>query len=112
MTTYRSSPDRARRGWRFWKTCPDVELVLVPVGGGGLSSGVAAAIKLSGSQAKVIGVEPALANDAQQSLRQGHVVRIAAEARPAPWPTDCAPRASAPANFEHLRTYPRWRGHG
>jgi len=48
-----------------------VELVLVPVGGGGLSSGVAAAVKLSGSRAKVMGVEPALANDAQQSLREG-----------------------------------------
>ena len=45
----------------------------------GLSSGVATAIKLSGSQAKVVGVEPALANDAQQSLRQGYVVRISAE---------------------------------
>lgn len=38
---------------------PDVRLVLVPVGGGGLSAGVAAAVKLLAPKARVIGVEPA-----------------------------------------------------
>ena len=57
----------------------DADLVLVPVGGGGLISGIAAAIKLSGSRAKVIGVEPELANDAQQSFRSGQIVQIATE---------------------------------
>src|SRR5271167_3030425 len=45
-------------GLEIWEDCPDVELVLMPVGGGGLVSGVASAIKLSGSSAKVVGVEP------------------------------------------------------
>ncbi len=38
---------------------PDVRLVLVPVGGGGLSAGVAAAVKLLAPAARVVGVEPA-----------------------------------------------------
>src|SRR6202789_3534088 len=42
---------------------PDVELVLAPVGGGGLLSGVAAAVKLTRPGVRVIGVEPELASD-------------------------------------------------
>src|SRR5919106_5588443 len=52
---------------------PDVETVLVPVSGGGLISGVAAALKLSRPEVRVIGVEPELAADAQASLRSGHI---------------------------------------
>src|SRR5438309_3440630 len=52
---------------------PEVEAVLAPVGGGGLISGVAAAIKLTNPKVKVIGVEPELAADAQASLRQGKI---------------------------------------
>jgi threonine dehydratase len=70
---------QATCGLEILQQLPEVELVLVPVGGGGLSSGVAAAIKLSGSRAKVIGVEPALASDAEQSLRLGRRVSIPAE---------------------------------
>jgi threonine dehydratase len=54
--------------------CPDVDLVVVPVGGGGLISGVAAAIKKLCPGAAVVGVEPELAADARDSLRQGRVV--------------------------------------
>ncbi|MSS71093.1 MAG: threonine/serine dehydratase [Candidatus Latescibacteria bacterium] len=50
--------------------------VLVPVGGGGLLSGVAAAIKLSRPDVRVIGVEPELANDAQVSFRSGRIVEF------------------------------------
>jgi threonine dehydratase len=49
--------------------------VLVPVGGGGFISGVAAAVKALRPDAKVIGVEPELAADAQDSLREGRIVR-------------------------------------
>ncbi len=84
---------------------PDVELVLVPVGGGGLSSGVASAVKLSGSRAKVIGVEPALANDAQQSLQQGHVVRIDAESAASTMADGLRTQSIGAENFEHLRKY-------
>jgi threonine dehydratase len=54
--------------------CPDVDLVVCPVGGGGLISGVAAAIKAANPSARVVGVEPELAADARDSLRQGHRV--------------------------------------
>src|SRR5271168_211651 len=58
-------------GLEILEDLPNVETVLVPVGGGGLISGVAAAIKLTNPRVKVIGVEPALASDAQASLRSG-----------------------------------------
>ena len=52
-------------GLEILEDLPAVETVLVPVGGGGLISGVATAIKLSNPEVKVIGVEPELAADAQ-----------------------------------------------
>ena len=56
-----------------------VDVVLVPVGGGGIISGVATAIKESKSKAKVIGVEPEFAADAQASLRTGTIQKTSAE---------------------------------
>ncbi|MGK5737431.1 threonine ammonia-lyase [Micromonospora sp. URMC 103] len=53
---------------------PDVDVVLVPVGGGGLASGVATAVKALRPSAAVVGVEPALAADARDSLAAGEVV--------------------------------------
>lgn len=50
--------------------CPDADLVLCPVSGGGLISGVATAVKALIPAAKIIGVEPELAADARDSLRQ------------------------------------------
>jgi threonine dehydratase len=49
--------------------------VLVPIGGGGLSSGVCVAIKSLRPDATVIGVEPELAADAAESVREGRIVR-------------------------------------
>jgi len=49
--------------------------VLVPIGGGGLSAGVCVAVKALRPEARVIGVEPELAADARDSMRQGRVVR-------------------------------------
>lgn len=92
-------------GLEILEDLPDVELILVPVGGGGLSSGVAAAVKLSGSRAKVIGVEPALASDAQQSLRAGHVVRIAAESAASTLADGLRTQSIGTMNFEHLTRY-------
>lgn len=54
---------------------PDVERVLVPVGGGGLVSGIAAA--LAGTGISVVGVEPALAGDAAESKSSGKLVHWA-----------------------------------
>jgi threonine dehydratase len=53
--------------------------VLVEIGGGGLSSGVCVAIKGLRPDARVIGVEPELAADAQESLREHRIVRWAPE---------------------------------
>ncbi|GAA2218454.1 threonine/serine dehydratase [Micromonospora olivasterospora] len=53
---------------------PGVEVVLVPVGGGGLSSGVATAVKALRPATAVIGVEPLLAADARDSLAAGRLV--------------------------------------
>ncbi|MEH1012416.1 threonine/serine dehydratase [Micromonospora sp. CPCC 206060] len=53
---------------------PDVDVVLVPVGGGGLASGVATAVKTLRPSTAVIGVEPELAADARDSLATGEVV--------------------------------------
>jgi threonine dehydratase len=50
---------------------PDVDVVLVPVSGGGLIAGVATAVKSVNPSAVVIGVEPELAGDAAESFRTG-----------------------------------------
>ncbi len=55
---------------------PDVETVIVPVGGGGLSAGLAAAIKLRAPRARVIGVEPANAPKLSRARAAGKPVRI------------------------------------
>lgn len=61
---------------------PNVETVLVPVGGGGLSAGVAAAIKLRtpGGRARVIGVEPSGAPKLSKAREAGKPVRIPSSA--------------------------------
>jgi threonine dehydratase len=55
---------------------PDVATVLVPIGGGGLAAGVAAAIKLSRPDVKGIGVEPSGAAKMTASLEAGHPVTL------------------------------------
>lgn len=56
---------------------PELEIALIPVGGGGLISGIATALKGMLPDVRVIGVEPAVADDARRSLEAGHIVRIA-----------------------------------
>jgi threonine dehydratase len=58
---------------------PDVKRVYVQVSGGGLISGIAAAIKQFNPDIRIIGVEPEFANDAQQSVRTGHIVNVPPE---------------------------------
>jgi len=58
---------------------PDVEVVLVPISGGGLISGVAAAVTRLCPRAKVVGVEPELAADAAESFRRRERVAWPAE---------------------------------
>jgi threonine dehydratase len=81
---------------------PGVACVLVPVGGGGLSSGVSTAMKALRPGVRVIGVEPALAADAAESLAEG---------RPVAWPVELTFRTAADGlrtnlselTFAHLR---------
>lgn len=58
------------------KELPTVDYILVPIGGGGLCTGVATLAKLLNPKIKIIGVEPAGANCMQESLRAGKVVSL------------------------------------
>ena len=89
-------------GLEIVEDLPDVAAVLVPIGGGGLASGVAAAVRGLRPEARVIGVEPELAADAQASLLAGRIVA---------WPADLVSRTIADGtrtqsigrrNFAHM----------
>jgi threonine dehydratase len=58
----------------FLEHTPDLDLLLAPVGGGGLLAGTALAAKQLRPSVQVIGCEPAMADDAQQSFRSGRIV--------------------------------------
>jgi len=58
----------------------ELDYLFVPVGGGGLISGAALAVRAMSPRCRLIGVEPEAGNDAQQSLRAGAIVRIATPA--------------------------------
>lgn len=82
----------------------DVDVVLVPVGGGGLISGVSTAVKALRPAARVIGVEPELAAEAQESLLGDRLIS---------WSTELTYRTVAdgvrmgpsPLTFAHLREH-------
>ena len=83
----------------------DVDLVLSPVSGGGLLSGVATAVKLLKPDAKVFGIEPELAADTAESFRAGKI---------ATWPAELTSRTICDGlrtqsvgeqNFAHIQTY-------
>ena len=92
-------------GLEILKDLPEVEAVLSPVGGGGLISGVAAAIKLTNPKVKVIGVEPELAADAQASLRAGKIVQWPAEEVSRTLADGLRTQSIGAINFEHIRAY-------
>ena len=92
-------------GLEILEDLPEVEAVLVPVGGGGMLSGVAAAIKLSKPSVKVIGVEPELAADAQASFRAGQIVQSSAEQTSRTIADGLRTQSIGPINFEHIRKY-------
>jgi threonine dehydratase len=92
-------------GLEILEDLPEVETVLSPVGGGGLISGVAAAIKLTNRKVKVIGVEPELAADGQASLRSGKVVQFPAEQASRTLADGLRTQSIGDINFEHIRRY-------
>jgi len=92
-------------GLEIIEQLPDVDLVLSPVSGGGLLSGVAAAVKQLKPSVKVYGVEPELAGDAAASLRTGKIVE---------WPAELTSRTIADGlrtqsvgvrNFAHIQRF-------
>ena len=92
-------------GLELVQDLPDLSVVLVPIGGGGLASGIATVLKALCPTVRVIGVEPELAADARESLDRGEIVR---------WPADQVSRTIADGTrtqalgtrtFAHLRAY-------
>lgn len=61
----------------IFKELPLVDYILVPIGGGGLATGVSTLAKMLNPKIKVIGVEPAGANCLQASLKEGKVTTLA-----------------------------------
>lgn len=92
-------------GLEILEDLPEVETVLLPVGGGGLISGVAAAIKLSRPDVRVIGVEPELAADARESLKSGKLVQFAAEQVSQTLADGLRTQSIGPINFEHMKLF-------
>lgn len=60
----------------IFKELPLVDYILVPIGGGGLATGVSTLAKMLNPKIKVIGVEPAGANCLQESIKAGEVVTL------------------------------------
>lgn len=83
----------------------DVEVILAPVGGGGLISGIATAVKESRPGVKIIGVEPEFAADARDSLRTGKIQFTRAEDAAKTLADGLRSQSVGPINFEHIRKY-------
>jgi threonine dehydratase len=96
---------QATCGLEIVEQLPDVDLVLSPVSGGGLLSGVAAAVKQLRPHVKVFGVEPELAGDTAESFGAGKIVE---------WPAELTSRTIADGlrtqsvgvrNFAHIQAF-------
>jgi threonine dehydratase len=92
-------------GLEILEDLPEVDLVLSPVSGGGLLSGVATAIKLIKPDVRVFGIEPALAADAQESFRGGKLVSWPAEMTTRTMADGLRTQSLGDLNFEHVRAY-------
>jgi threo-3-hydroxy-L-aspartate ammonia-lyase len=89
-------------GLEILEQCPDVKTVLAPIGGGGLVSGVAAAVKQARPDVAVVGVEPAGAASMKSSIDAGQIqtlekVQSIADGLMAVRPGDL--------NFAHVRKF-------
>lgn len=62
--------------YEIFQDLPDVDVILVPIGGGGLATGVSTLAKLLNPNVTVIGVEPSGAASMKASLDAGHVVTL------------------------------------
>ncbi len=84
---------------------PEVTSVIVPVSGGGLSAGVATAVKATAPRARVIGVEPELAADAKESLERGDMVTWTADQTARTMADGLRTNSLGPLPFEHLKRF-------
>ncbi len=96
---------QATCGLEIADALPDVDLVLAPVSGGGLLSGIAAAIKQTCPHAKVFGVEPELAGDTAESFRKGSVVEWPAEQTSQTIADGLRTQSVGACNFAHLQAF-------
>ena len=62
--------------YEIFQSLPDVDVILVPIGGGGLAAGVSTLAKLLNPGVKVIGVEPVGAASMKACLEAGHIVSL------------------------------------
>ena len=92
-------------GLELVEDLPDLVAVLVPIGGGGLASGVATAIKALRPVVRVIGVEPELGADARDSLVRGEIVRWDAAQVSRTIADGTRTQAIGRRTFAHLRAY-------
>lgn len=92
-------------GLEILEDLADAEVVLIPIGGGGLISGIATALKESSAKVKVIGVEPEFAADAHASLRSGKIQSVSAESTSKTMADGLRSQSIGPINFEHVRKY-------
>jgi threonine dehydratase len=96
---------QATIGLEILEDLPEVETILAPVGGGGLVSGIAAAVKQAGSHCKVIGVEPELAADALASMKAGRVVSWTSEQTTSTIADGLRTQSVGEISFAHIRKY-------
>jgi len=92
-------------GLEIIEELPDVDLVLSPVSGGGLLSGVAAAVKQLRPQTKVFGVEPELAGDTAESFRTGAIVTWGAELTSRTIADGLRTQSVGVRNFAHIQAF-------
>jgi threonine dehydratase len=93
---------QATCGLEILEQVPDVDIVAVPVGGGGLISGVSAAVRQSGSRARVVGVEPAGAAKMSTSMAAGKPVTLDSTTSIA---DGLMPVRPGDLTFEHVREF-------
>ena len=96
---------QATCGAEILEDLPDVDLILAPVSGGGLLSGVATAAKLMKPSVKVIGIEPELAADATESFRTGQLVRWSAEQTTRTLADGLRTQSLGTLNFAHIQAF-------
>jgi threonine dehydratase len=96
---------QATCGLEIAESLPEVDLVLAPVSGGGLLSGVATGVKRLLPNAKVFGVEPELAGDTAESFRTGQIVTWSAERTSRTLADGLRTQSVGVRNFAHIQAF-------